>query len=237
MRLLILRLMVFAALGLGLAATSAAQVYTGRIDVTVTDTTGAVLPGVTVDLTGPQAVSATTDAKGEAHFLNLAPGTYTVAAKLTGFAEYTNRNVPVTAGGGVPLKIALAVGDVTQTVEVDGGVAGHRSATHGHHDQRHLRRAAADSVGARSLGRAADGSRRHRRPRQRRRRRVGPAVELPGQGRAQAARTPGTSTASRSPTWSALGSSPTYYDFDMFQEMNVTTGGADLQNRHARRRR
>ena len=27
----------------------------------------------------------------------------------------------------------------------------------------------------------------------------------------------------------ALGSSPTYYDFDMFQEMNVTTGGADLQ--------
>jgi hypothetical protein len=28
---------------------------------------------------------------------------------------------------------------------------------------------------------------------------------------------------------SALGSSPTYYDFDMFQEMNVTTGGSDLQ--------
>jgi hypothetical protein len=28
----------------------------------------------------------------------------------------------------------------------------------------------------------------------------------------------------------ALGSSPTYYDFDMFQEMNVTTGGADLRN-------
>jgi hypothetical protein len=28
----------------------------------------------------------------------------------------------------------------------------------------------------------------------------------------------------------ALGSSPTYYDFDMFQEMNVTTGGADLQS-------
>jgi hypothetical protein len=29
---------------------------------------------------------------------------------------------------------------------------------------------------------------------------------------------------------SALGSSPTYYDFDMFQEMQVTTGGADVQN-------
>src|SRR5204863_3779651 len=28
----------------------------------------------------------------------------------------------------------------------------------------------------------------------------------------------------------ALGSTPTYYDFDMFQEMSVTTGGADAQN-------
>ena len=27
----------------------------------------------------------------------------------------------------------------------------------------------------------------------------------------------------------ALGSTPTYYDFDMFQEMNVSTGGADVQ--------
>ena len=64
-----------------------------------------------------------------------------------------------------------------------------------------LRRAAADPVGARPVGRAADGARRHRRPRQRRRRRVGPAVELPGEGRRRPARTPGTSTASRSPTW------------------------------------
>src|SRR3970282_2502113 len=32
------------------------------------------------------------------------------------------------------------------------------------------------------------------------------------------------------PDMAALGSSPTYYDFDMFQEMQVTTGGADLTN-------
>ena len=44
------------------AAPSAAQVYTGRIDATVTDSTGAVLPGVTVDISGPQNRTAVTDA-------------------------------------------------------------------------------------------------------------------------------------------------------------------------------
>src|SRR5688500_4213887 len=60
MRLFIVRLMVLAASLLGSAAPSAAQVYTGRIVVTVTDTSGAVLPGATVDLAGPRTVTATT---------------------------------------------------------------------------------------------------------------------------------------------------------------------------------
>ena len=56
------------------AAPAQAQVYTGRIDVTIKDGTGAVLPGVTVEAVGTQTESAVTDAKGEAHFVNLAPG-------------------------------------------------------------------------------------------------------------------------------------------------------------------
>jgi hypothetical protein len=100
------------------ATPSTAQVYTGRIDITVTDSTGAILPGATVEITGPQNATAVSDAKGEAHFLNLAPGTYAVSAKLQGFGEYNNRNVPVLGSGGVPLKISLAVGGVTQTVDV-----------------------------------------------------------------------------------------------------------------------
>jgi len=35
------------------ASTASAQVFTGRIDVTLEDTTGGRLPGVSVDLTGP----------------------------------------------------------------------------------------------------------------------------------------------------------------------------------------
>ena len=55
-------------------APAAAQVFTGRIDITVSDATGGVLPGVTVTIAGPQNATSVTDEKGEAHFLNLAPG-------------------------------------------------------------------------------------------------------------------------------------------------------------------
>src|SRR5919112_5119033 len=54
---------------------ASAQVFTGRIDVTVQDGTGAVLPGVTVEVSGPQNESTATDPQGDAHFLNLPPGT------------------------------------------------------------------------------------------------------------------------------------------------------------------
>ena len=118
MRVRLARVAVLCASLLAFAAPSEAQVYTGRIDITVTDSTGAILPGVTVELTGPQNATAVSDAQGEVHFLNLAPGTYAVAAKLQGFGDYNNRNVPVVAGGGVPLKISLAVGGVTQEVDV-----------------------------------------------------------------------------------------------------------------------
>lgn len=73
------------ALALGLASPAAAQVFTGRIDMTIEDPTGGRLPGVTVNLTGPVNQSQVSDAIGQAHFLNLTVGTYTVTAALSGF--------------------------------------------------------------------------------------------------------------------------------------------------------
>jgi hypothetical protein len=103
-----------------MAVPAAAQVHTGRIDIAVSDATGGVLPGVTVAISGPQDATAVTDDKGEAHFLNLAPGTYTVTARIDGFNEYVNRSVPVASGTGVPLEIRMTVGGVTTQVDVTG---------------------------------------------------------------------------------------------------------------------
>ena len=118
MSLRIARMMVLCMASLAVATLSHAQVSTGRIDATIVDSTGAVLPGVTVDISGPQSHSSVTDNLGEAHFLNLAPGTYTVSAKLTGFSDYLNKSVAVGTGASVPLKVAMAVAGVSTQVQV-----------------------------------------------------------------------------------------------------------------------
>ena len=64
---------------------ASAQVFTGRVDVTVEDTTGGRLPGVNVDLTGPVNQTQVTDTQGQAHFLNLPVGTDSIKTSLAGF--------------------------------------------------------------------------------------------------------------------------------------------------------
>ncbi len=93
-------------------------VYTGRIDVTIEDATGARLPGVNVEITGPTTQTMVTDARGEAHFLALNVGTYQVKATLQGFNEYKNAGVQVLAGGSVPLAVKMAVAGTQEVVQV-----------------------------------------------------------------------------------------------------------------------
>src|SRR3954470_10385520 len=109
---------LLAALLCAVSTTAGAQVFTGRIDVSVIDSTGAVLPGVTVSVAGPQNQNAVTDAQGEAHFLNLPAGTYAVKAALQGFSNYLNRAVPVSAGVALPLRVTLGVQGVAEQVQV-----------------------------------------------------------------------------------------------------------------------
>src|SRR5690349_6333086 len=112
------RIVALAAAFLALALPASAQVFTGRIDMKLVDSTGAVLPGATVELSGQERHNAVTDTSGEAHFLNLSPGTYVVTAKLQSFADYTNNSVVVAAGASVPLRVTMALASVESSVVV-----------------------------------------------------------------------------------------------------------------------
>jgi hypothetical protein len=99
-------------------AAGAQTLFQGRIDLTLRDAQGSSIPGVLVEIDGPAVQQQTTDSNGEAHFLNLPPGTYNVKATLQGFRPYANERVPVTAGTSVPLRITMQVAGVTESVQV-----------------------------------------------------------------------------------------------------------------------
>src|ERR1700687_344605 len=96
-----------------------AQVNRGTISGTVTDSTGAVLPGALVELQqkGPSAVS---DAQG--HFLisNLLPGSYTLMVSYVGFSPFET-SVAVAGGQIAHVDANLTVGKQSQTVTVNAG--------------------------------------------------------------------------------------------------------------------
>ena len=115
---LLVRIMTCAIALLALAIPASAQQFTGRIDLKIVDSTGGVLPGVTVELTGQEQHTAVTDETGEAHFLNLAPGIYKVTAKLASFGDYMNEKVQVAAGLSVPLRVTLSPAGVDAAINV-----------------------------------------------------------------------------------------------------------------------
>ena len=105
-------------LGLGLAAPARAQVFTGRVDISIEDPAGARLPGASVDLSGPVSQSQIADDLGQAHFLNLAVGIYAVKVALPGFTAATNSNVEVLSGASTPLVVRLALAGAPEVVNV-----------------------------------------------------------------------------------------------------------------------
>jgi hypothetical protein len=95
----------------------------GRIQGTVTDNTGAPVPGVAVTATSPnlQGVqSTTTDTKGEFRFLSVPPGTYAVKVDLSGFKTVNQTGVVVGLDRTVTLGFKMEVAGVAETVTVTG---------------------------------------------------------------------------------------------------------------------
>jgi hypothetical protein len=208
---------------------SAQTLFQGRIDATVQDSQGGVVPGALVELAGPSAQNQVADASGEVHFLNLPPGQYTVTTTLTGFTTARIERVAVAAGTAVPLRIVLSVSGVAESVQVtaeppvvDPG-----------------RQTITTSVSLDELQRIPSA----RDPWVVLQTVPGVIVDRVNVGGAESGQqsnylAKGAGVVDN--TWNldgipvtdlaATGSSPTYYNFDMFEEMSVTTGGASATN-------
>ena len=112
------------ALGVLIAAMTAAataQDFRGTIEGTITDSTGGVLPGVTVTVTNTATSveqHVVTDEAGRYRVLYLNPGTYTVAAEISGFKKFLRLDNDVRVAEVTRVDVTLETGGVTETVSV-----------------------------------------------------------------------------------------------------------------------
>jgi hypothetical protein len=98
-----------------------AQRDLGTITGTITDPQGAAVPGAKVTITeDATSLSYIVESSGSGEFIRpaLKPGTYTITAEAPGFRRVAQRNVVIVGGDRVGVPLTLAVGDITQTVEV-----------------------------------------------------------------------------------------------------------------------
>ena len=117
-----MRARTFAALMVALlfALPATAQEQRGSIEGVVKDSSGAVLPGVTVEARTNTGVvlTSTSDSEGTYRFPSVAPGTYEVTATLQGFAPKKQGNVDVGLGQIKKVDLALGLQGVAENVQV-----------------------------------------------------------------------------------------------------------------------
>ncbi|HSK79796.1 MAG TPA: TonB-dependent receptor [Thermoanaerobaculia bacterium] len=218
------RAFTLAILLLGLAFPVLAQIQTGNLYGTVMAAGDQPIPGVRVTLSGggaPQAV--TTDEQGRFRFPGLPPGTYAVEAELEGFAPARREGVAVNVGRTAEVPLSLAIGDVIDVTTENPILDPRRGGQVSIVTSRELESipTARDpwAVLQTTPGVLTD------------------RVNVGGNESGQQAQYVGPGSGGDQAVWSldgmvvtdmsAVGSSPGYYDFDAFEEMQVTTGGSD----------
>ena len=219
----------WAVVALLFAASASAQQQTGEIFGHVNDNTGAVLPGVMVTLTGEnliQPLTSTTSANGSYQFTRLPIGTYTVRFELTGFKTVVREGIRVTVGFNAEVSQQMELSTVQETVTVTGESPVVDTKQTG-------ARTTFDLETLQNVPSARDPWVMLERVPNITNDRINVGGNQSGQQSGYISR--GSSTGNNK--WSldgvditdmsATGASPIYYDFDMLQEMQVTTGGAD----------
>lgn len=111
-------------IAVGVANAQTATATTGVVSGTVSDPSGAVLPGATVVLidtnTGATRETVSTES-GYYSFISVLPGRYRATATLQGFQQAVVSDIVVEVNRIVTLDLKLSVGQVTETVEVTAG--------------------------------------------------------------------------------------------------------------------
>jgi hypothetical protein len=217
-----------ALLAIALAAAPVLAQYgqsTGGIQGRVTDESGGALPGVQVTVRGPGAPRTVySDARGEFRITNLDPGTYTLALTLAGFQTVNRENVAVNLGRNTELTIPMGLTRVEAAVTVTSEAPLLET-------KRVQNTAVVTQQELKSIPSSRD-----------------PWVVLQSAPGVQVDRMniAGSESGQQSNFFShgtgggtftvdgvnltdmsALGASSGYYDFDMFQELQVITGGGD----------
>ena len=207
-----------------------AQSNTGQIVGRVTDASGAVLPGVVVTVSGPamlQPETSVTAETGTFQFVGLLPGQYSVRFELSGFRSLVRENVPVTVGTNTTANAALEVSALEETVTVSGEspvVDTRRVGTKTNFSQEQLQ----------NIPSARD-------PWVMLERTPGITMDRTNVGGSQSGQQAGYISRGANTTnnkWmldgvdigdqAATGASSVYFDFDMLEEMQVSTGGNDI---------
>ena len=219
-----------AAFAIALCAAPARAQSTGEIFGKVTDESNAVLPGVTVTLTGPsllQPQTAITAETGTFQFPRLDVGTYNVKFELAGFKTVIKEGVRVTVGLSANVSTQLGVSAVQETVTVTGETPVVDIKQTGTKETFTLEQ-------LQSIPSARD-------PWVILQQTAGIAMDRENIGGNMSGQQSNYVSRGGNPTnnkWSvdgvdmtdmaATGSSSFYYDFDAFQEMTINTGGVDV---------
>src|SRR5437016_9336002 len=93
---------------------------------TITDSQGAVVPGARVTVTNTAtglSRNTVTDSSGGFSFPLLPVGSYNLTVEQTGFRKYERRNILLQANENVGVDAALDLGNVQETVTVEGSAA------------------------------------------------------------------------------------------------------------------